>query len=478
MFVFIHYKSRIMTTSNKIKIHFSYLLIFLCFSHLGLFAQNGVDSYPSQLVSPAQIAGLCVWEKSEDYNSDNTLKENSIFNFHPEILLQENTISCSDKNASISMFVVCVSNAKKNGFVIEEDGFENILVANDKITNKRTLEFEGREDETKILFYKDRWDRLKQSKKNEWKKLSEEEHIAEILIYERAISKKQQKIIESYLAIKYGIDMPTNFAYLNSDGKRIYQADDDSEFSFRTTALGRDDNTSLYQKQATNTNAEPSFCLSLSELAPYNRDNQGRIKDKSFVFCSDNNGDFDFPKEANDADGIIERKWKLNLDAMQEEEMLLHVYLKIPEHLQHLNPSDWILLSGTEDDKKEDLQAHTLQRDQSELFHGTIKLDRRKSSSYYIQLRHTSHEEFESRFELYPNPVHVHAAAILSLENTEESAITYRIYNALGQFVRSNTIQSQGDSIQEEIQFDHKGSYTVELVLDGKTISQKIIVID
>lgn len=112
--------------------------------------------------------------------------------------------------------------------------------------------------------------------------------IAEAIVYPIALAtgSNATRQIQSYLGLKYGIELAHN--YLSSDATVIY---DISSFAKNIAGLGRDDNSSLYQKQSISINGGNQVIMSLGNIAATNATNAGTIAaDKQFLVWGDNNG--------------------------------------------------------------------------------------------------------------------------------------------------------------------------------------------
>jgi hypothetical protein len=77
--------------------------------------------------------------------------------------------------------------------------------------------------------------------------------VAEFIVYETILKEKQIAKIESYLAIKYGITLERN--YVNSQGQTIWNRKTENVYSNNIAGIGRDDLSTLYQKQGTSCNS-------------------------------------------------------------------------------------------------------------------------------------------------------------------------------------------------------------------------------
>ncbi len=81
--------------------------------------------------------------------------------------------------------------------------------------------------------------------------------IAEAIYFNRVLTAQERQQINSYLAIKYGATLGTGAtAYLASNGTTVYPAD--ATFKNNIAGIGRDDTTTLNQKQSKSTVASPN----------------------------------------------------------------------------------------------------------------------------------------------------------------------------------------------------------------------------
>lgn len=120
--------------------------------------------------------------------------------------------------------------------------------------------------------------------------------LPEVIMYNRKLTPAEKLKVSSYLAIKYGITLEQPNAaqdYVNSDGTAIWTSSANPAYKANITAIGRDDISTLYQKQSRSANATTASYFSIAigeEVMPSNEENTDSIiNDKSFFFWSDNN---------------------------------------------------------------------------------------------------------------------------------------------------------------------------------------------
>lgn len=95
-------------------------------------------------------------------------------------------------------------------------------------------------------------------------------YIGDIVVYNSNVSLINRRKIESYMALKYGVTLAEN--YVNTDGTVIY---DVTTYNKNIIGLGRDNQTSLLQKQSHD--ASDSTRVYLSTLVTTNASNIGTI---------------------------------------------------------------------------------------------------------------------------------------------------------------------------------------------------------
>lgn len=150
--------------------------------------------------------------------------------------------------------------------------------------------------------------------------------LQEVIWYKRTLSATEIKQVESYLALKHGLTLgPTGnntatYNYLNSIGTVVWNRATHSGFNNNITGIGRDDASSLDQKQSTNVNGAGCVTLSLGNIATGNAVNANTFnQDRSFLIVGNDNGAhnavFNDPACYNQlpagVQGRIQRRWKV-----------------------------------------------------------------------------------------------------------------------------------------------------------------------
>ncbi|MGN6419750.1 MAG: FG-GAP-like repeat-containing protein [Pseudobacter sp.] len=150
--------------------------------------------------------------------------------------------------------------------------------------------------------------------------------IAEVIVYPTAMTSTANatRQIQSYLAIKYGITAAHN--YLASNAAVVYDA---STFNYNIAGLGRDDNSSLYQKQSRNINEGNQVLMTLGSLAASNNGNTATItNDRQFLIWGDNNGAFNSTSTITGWTSLntrLNRIWKLQNTGSFSQQVTMYV---------------------------------------------------------------------------------------------------------------------------------------------------------
>jgi len=138
--------------------------------------------------------------------------------------------------------------------------------------------------------------------------------IPEMIVYDRVLNDKERLQVESYLALKYGITLSLlgENSYLNSDGIVIWDGTANYLFSNNIAGIGRDDRSSLYQKQSSGSNIPGLLTLGAGEIKETNAENSSVFSDKSFLIWGDNNGELDFDSKEQGQPAHLFRKWLMS----------------------------------------------------------------------------------------------------------------------------------------------------------------------
>lgn len=133
--------------------------------------------------------------------------------------------------------------------------------------------------------------------------------ISELIVYNRVVDPAEQQRLESYLAIKYGIPLLSD--YLAADGGTIWNTTTTSGYNFDNAGIGRDDFSGLDQRKSRTINADSLVTIALGDF-----DNPIAFADNdAWLIWGNNNGAITFTESINNAhtgsSNRIERVWKV-----------------------------------------------------------------------------------------------------------------------------------------------------------------------
>ncbi len=120
-------------------------------------------------------------------------------------------------------------------------------------------------------------------------------HIAEVIFYDKQLSATERHKVESYLALKYGIELDntgggTAGDYINSAGTTFWDASVNSAYHHDVTGIGRDDDSALNQKQSKNSSSDAIVHIGLGSIAATNAANSNSFSaDNSFMLWGNDN---------------------------------------------------------------------------------------------------------------------------------------------------------------------------------------------
>ncbi|GHV24602.1 hypothetical protein FACS1894176_01280 [Bacteroidia bacterium] len=115
--------------------------------------------------------------------------------------------------------------------------------------------------------------------------------IQEVIRYNAGLSATEIQKVESYLAVKYGItlDQTSPRDYLSSNGSVIWSASTAGSYNKDITAIGRDDDSSLNQKQSTSINGD-ILTIGYTTIASSNGANPNAFPSNNAFLSRANNG--------------------------------------------------------------------------------------------------------------------------------------------------------------------------------------------
>lgn len=227
-----------------------------------------------------------------------------MLNFHTEIKVNGKHDFSKEKNYDDISLIIVMKGMETNSQEVFNIYPKEFVVLSDKIESYSTIKIENIITPT-IISYSESVNERKKNK-NGYFQFQAGAKYYEVLAFEKSISKSKRSIAESYLAMKYGITLFSD--YVNSNLDTIYKRTDNEGFNTNIVCIGRDDKTGLYQRQSKD--MEGVLAVGLGTLESSNDANETEVKNNTFLFISDN-GSFT-KKENKNLIVKSERVWKIH----------------------------------------------------------------------------------------------------------------------------------------------------------------------
>lgn len=314
--------------------------------------------------------------------------------------------------------------------------------------------------------------------------------VAEFIIYETILKEKQIARIESYLAVKYGITLERN--YVNSAGQTIWNRKTENLYSNNIAGIGRDDLSTLYQKQGTSCSSSDQLTIGVDKIAVSNSKNTGQLNDKDYLIWGDNARNFTLspdtdPKGSNIL--LTEKKWLMKSSGKTAATISTELKIDTKTLLTADFPKEYFCLaidrSGTGDFAPENctyITPNSISPDGIASFSG-IKwdIDGSGKDAFSFGLKTKVNDVIPDAeaakllsFQVYPNPTtdgHYNIAVTLN----KPTDIHINIYD-----IHLNLMETKKASGQANYLIPGKinaasGSYIIKLYTPGKEFSQIII---
>ncbi|GBF75564.1 hypothetical protein PA598K_03981, partial [Paenibacillus sp. 598K] len=149
--------------------------------------------------------------------------------------------------------------------------------------------------------------------------------ISEIIVFNKKLDANDRLKVNSYLALKYGLTLPTD--YVDSSGDAMWTQGDSSDYSNRIAGIGRDDQAAQYQKQSRSQEVGAHVTIAVGDaIAASNEDNLSPIiNDRSYIVFGDNGMSTSFVDSVDRADEQLkrtERVYKVKKTNWQDTNLL------------------------------------------------------------------------------------------------------------------------------------------------------------
>jgi len=172
--------------------------------------------------------------------------------------------------------------------------------------------------------------------------------IPEVVVYRKALNDKEKWRVESYLALKYGITLQPEVNYYTSKNEIFWHKENNALFENRIFGIGRDSNSSLYQRQSTSVH-DPSVLKKMifwmGSLQTDNNLNTSYIEDQNFLTIGDNNAN-ELPNSTlNNGIQKIDRTWLVEKFGQSAHNLVTNLKYKPDSSITLLpNEAFWLVV--------------------------------------------------------------------------------------------------------------------------------------
>ena len=306
-------------------------------------------------------------------------------------------------------------------------------------------------------------------------------YIPEFMVFDRRLSRSERTIMETYLAIKYGVTLHKS-DYVNSARKVIWDEESNRSFSNRIAGIGRDDTVSLYQKQSHSTAEQNFLTIGLGSIEVSNAANQGQLKQHQFLLWGDDNKAFleePFEGEERPKLSLFQRRWLMQPFGFEEDHVITEVrvnfsQIEIPENYDPVLLIDRAGSDAWSMKESEIIKASMLTEEGMVHFKG-VSWDKDQSGKDLFRFGLLRREiRLTKSFSVNPNPAKGNFNIQVQLEQVGDVSIN--IYDLSGKLVKSLVGNGQLE-YQFEDQLQGIGEYIVQLKTADETQSKALIIV-
>lgn len=141
--------------------------------------------------------------------------------------------------------------------------------------------------------------------------LEGEVNIYEVIFSSKGLYDIEQRQLETYLSIKYGIKIKNDYLSLNASDTLLHKSKEMGEFNNNLLGLGKDKNFNLNQKQS-QFNKSKFISVGLDNIKDLNDENKSHLHD-NFLFIGDNGKTLDFIWDDENKSSVLSKRWKILL---------------------------------------------------------------------------------------------------------------------------------------------------------------------
>jgi hypothetical protein len=304
--------------------------------------------------------------------------------------------------------------------------------------------------------------------------------IPEVILFNSSLNNLQRNIIETYLAIKYGVTL-NETDYRNTNEDIIWNFEQNKNFAQRIAGIGRDDVIDLGQYQST-TSVEPDvLSIGINDIAASNQLNTGELQDLDFLVWGDNGQPlaFDIAGLGNAQKvAFSSRKWKIQASGLINEvntKVLLNSEgLVIPEGYELALVIDRSGKGQFEGSGRLDLYPAVNNEGTKLVGFAGVKWDTDGSGAdvFAFALQPKTNNIIKS-FTVSPNPSS--GSFQVDVKLLERSSVDLSIYNLNGMRVR-HVVADKHKRFSFPFDLEHSGDYIIVLRSNNQYVSKPLII--
>ena len=317
---------------------------------------------------------------------------------------------------------------------------------------------------------------------------------AEFLFFDKKPNKRDNELIHTYLALKYGITL-NRINYINDQDTILWDTEAQAEYNHEVAGLVRDDIMLLNQKQAAGNGGLGELTLYLETLHARNDINQAHMPDINYLIWGHNNqalDQLDMDSVSMTSNSLINRKWRIHAygDSIQSVATCLRIDAKNIDTASTIQlvicpdadgafyvDSNHIYLPDSVD-ANHFYYFKNIHWDQdnsgADLF--TFSIAPPFFQSFYSQtLRIDELGNREKKFEIqvYPNPSD--GELLLRIEPGQSSNYQVEITDINGRLVKSYPLELEKTYTTKE-QFFTSGIYFIKVSSDTESKTVKVVI--
>ena len=132
--------------------------------------------------------------------------------------------------------------------------------------------------------------------------------IPEWIFFDRVLSSQESKIVESYLALKYGLTLrrPITADYLDSQGNKIWDGQQNAPYHHQVSGIGRDVGSGLNQKKSTTSVFPSVVCIGIFDHSHF-------FNEGDFLVWGNNHQPLDWEAGAAGFAQTLLRSWRIQI---------------------------------------------------------------------------------------------------------------------------------------------------------------------